>query len=121
MSLSLPAVTSSARPSKAVRAGGAQCCAANSEFLSPRSQIQLKRPSASLLKVEIIVSFRYGLRRQKRVTPSFQEQLSVPLRLDLPIDDHMSNVNPFWAPDAHDDSDVVGHLTAPSFKGCSSR
>src|SRR5215469_9778693 len=68
-----------------------------SEFLSPRSQIQLKRPSASLLKVEIIVSFRYGLRRQKRVSPSFQEQLSVPLRLDLPIDDHMSNVNPFWA------------------------
>src|SRR5262249_41139732 len=66
-------------------------------FLSPRSQIQLKRPSASLLKVEIIVSFRYGLRRQKRVTSSFQEQLSVPLRLDLPIDNHMSNVNPFWA------------------------
>src|SRR5215467_8810709 len=82
---------------RAVRAGGAQCCTGESEFLSPRSQIQLKRPSASLLKVEIIVSFRYGLGREKRVTPSFQEQLSVPLRLDLPIDDHMSNVNPFWA------------------------
>src|SRR5262249_22835292 len=63
------------------------------ELLHPGPEVELQRPGASRLPVNLPVGLGDGIRFQQRILRSLARQMSVALGPDLPIDDDVRDVD----------------------------